>query len=83
MATCMKSAAIGEIFCKRSLIKELHCLKDGGVAPATCEPTTRDAAVLDADIADLITWEDTENPFEDVEEDKDKLETNEAVTDNC
>lgn len=66
MATCMKSAAIGEIFCKRkgfekSLIKEIHCLKDGGVAPATSEPTTREAAVLDTDIADLVTWDDTES----------------------
>ena len=60
--------------------EEIHCLKEGGVAAGAREAIRRDTATL-------ATATDTEleesDSFTDVGEDKDELEENEHVLQDC
>lgn len=56
--------------------KEIHCIKDGGVAAeAFAEISQRTAALLATDESDS----DSDEPFQDIDEDESELEENEAV----
>ena len=61
--------------------KEIHCIKDGGIAAeAFAEISQRTAALLATDESDS----DSDDPFEDIDEDEGELEENEAVIeDTC
>ena len=60
--------------------EEIHCLREGGVAADTRESIRRGTAML-ATTTDTKLKES--DPFTDVEEDKDKLEENELVLEDC
>ena len=57
--------------------KEIHCIKDGGVAAeAFAEISQRTAALLATDESDSS---ESDDPFEDIDEDEGELEENEVV----
>ena len=55
--------------------EEIHCLKEGGVAADAGESIRRDTAT-DTELKES-------DPFADVEEDKDVLEENKLVLEDC
>ena len=56
--------------------KEIHCIKDGGIAAeAFAEISQHTAALLVTDESDS----ESDDPFEDIDEDEGELEDNEAV----
>jgi len=60
--------------------KEIHCLKEGGVAADARESIQRGAATL---ATAMNTKLDESVPFADAEEDKDELEEKELVLEDC
>ena len=58
---------------------EIHCLKPGRVAVEAREAITTETATLFSSIQDR----DEEDPLADLEEDKDELEENETVLEDC
>ena len=60
--------------------KEIHCLKEGGVAVDARESIQRDTATL---APAMDTELEETDPFADVEEDENELEENELVLEDC